>query len=120
MTNGCVMEARGACYGELDSHHVISRQRLRLSLGREKGIAAAEDARGQVALCRYHHARIIARCTKLHEHEIPSRVWEFATDLGLVWSLEKDIEASGAEEKAAPEEAWESQDQLKERLRHAS
>jgi hypothetical protein len=103
----CVMENRGACYGRIDPHHIIPKVRLKLSLGREKGIEAAQDARNMVPVCRYHHTRLSVRATKLREDEVPDRVWEAAADWGMQWSLEKDLD---------PPQTWESQDEPKGRL----
>jgi hypothetical protein len=127
--NGCAMQARGACYGGIDSHHIIPKVRLKLSLGRERGIEAAQDDRNLCALCRYHHHRVTVRALRLREDEVPDRAWEFAADYGLGWSLDKDIEKECTCEHPDPghvcdlhdaEESWESQDQLKERLQHGS
>lgn len=89
----CALAHRSRCDGHLEHHHVISKQRIRNALGRGSVVAesAVADERNLLPLCRTHHHLVTVGALHLREAELPGEVFAFATDYGLVWSLERDL-----------------------------
>jgi hypothetical protein len=78
----------------VEAHHVVSQRFLR-DLARERGLYAAallSDPRNRLVLCSGPfscHARHEAAFRRVPRRLVPESAWEFASDLGLEWYVER-------------------------------
>ncbi len=73
------------CDGPVQSAHLISKQALR----RRKLYEHVYDPRNGLGACYRAHRRSDAGLERFGSHVIPDEAWEFATELGLDWMLER-------------------------------
>lgn len=111
------------CQGELDGHHLVSKQRIKREFERLNPLdewpvlinrnwstggpfepvrweSLAEmlmDPRNGVPACRRHHDLLERRLVVPTRAELPVGVEEFAAEVGMVWSLERDYGAVESE-----------------------
>jgi hypothetical protein len=82
------------CDGIMDCHHLIRKNRLKQErrLIEASGRAlekVLEDPRNGVLVCRRHHDLLERALVVLRREELPVRVFEFASELGLEGWLER-------------------------------
>lgn len=99
---GVTMHAQARCkavsHGIVDCHHLIAKQRVK----RAAAVAgdptwALEDGRNGIPVRRYHHDALERGLLKIPRGMLPSRVAEFAGEIGMAWMLD--------DERFFPEEA---------------
>lgn len=98
----CALRRLGSCYGRLQFHHPIPRQRIK----HEHGLANSPvgrsgsplrgadlddliaDPRNGVVICETHHS---GHEDELSADDLPEGIWVFAAEYGLEWSLDRDF-----------------------------
>lgn len=116
MANRCFLEGRGPCDGRIDPHHLIPQGRIkreyprgvwrlatgelvkanRQTTGPFGNVARVtlgmllEDRRNLISVCRRHHDQLHWKRERIELPDLPAEAHEFARELGMMWSLERD------------------------------
>jgi hypothetical protein len=81
--SGCALAYLGGCWGRLEAHHHVPKQRIKRALAKAPKkvlLAALNDPRNGVCGCTFHHGQVEAK--KL-EFPAPPYLDEFLEEFGL-------------------------------------